>query len=334
MKRFPLFILLVAVLLVGCSGKTEEPTPEPVIVTEEEVMTPEPTPEEAGPFYSDDRGFRAVTFRVDGGFVPSLKKALPEKEKFAENLSAQMIKALFWDIDHRRDVRKGDVVRLVYKPTRDRFKVRLYGVEYKSLRFEKTFRYFFFWEKDRKYPEYFSEAGEAVSKRMKNPPLKHYDDIVSLFRAGSKSNTGVVFRVPRGTKVRMPFPATVERVNWDMDDLGLSVQVAYSGTDLHAQFLHLSAISEEVEPDATLSTGTVFARTGLTGKVKVPQLVYRLFKKNGDEIEYVDPFGFHGIETYTLQTSAYKDFVLVKHRVLALMNKVRLGDEPDQEPAH
>jgi murein DD-endopeptidase MepM/ murein hydrolase activator NlpD len=315
--------------LIAC-GKTPAPevpetTPEPEIAVE----TPEPTPEAPKSFIKED-DFRSLAFEIGGGLIESIRKTLPESESYAENIGAQIIKALFWDLDHRRDLRKGDRCRILYKTTRDRFKIRLYGVRYKSTRFDKTYQYFFFWESDKKSPEFFDSAGQAVAKRMKNCPLIKFDEVISLYRPGVKDRRGVKFRVKTSTEARMPFPAVVERLNWDLETTGLSVEVRYPGTGLTAQFLHLSAISEKVEPGSTVTVGDIFARTGITGKTQVPQLDYRLFKSEEGSDSGVDPFEFHGFEPYTLPPSEYSKFVSVKHQVLSRMEKVGF-DEPAQE---
>ena len=320
-KLAPLILILFFFTSCNCSREDENPnptTPIPSLETE----PAEKAPKTAIGFLKED-GFRSLAFNVDGGLVLSIKNVLPESEPYAENIAAQIIKALLWDMDHRRDIRKGDSCKVLYKPTRDRFKIRVYGIEYTSQKFEKTYSYFFFWERERKFPEFYTEAGTGVAKRLKNCPLRDYDEIVSLFRIGSKNNTGIKFRVQRGTEVYMPYPAVVLRMNWDLENEGLSLEVRYPGTGKVARFSHLSAISDKIEPGVTVSVGTVFARTGVSGKTQVPHLEYSLLKETEEGPKAMDPFEFHGQEAYLLDMRGHRDFVSVKHQIMARLEKVK-----------
>lgn len=328
MKRYRIIIgcfFVLTLIFLNCkeSKPPVEPTPIPVPSVEkaEPKETPEP-PKRPVAFYKDEKGFCALAVNIKNGLVPSIQKVLPESEPYAENIAAQIIKALFWEFDHRRDVRNGDTCRLVYKSTRDRFKIRVYGIRYRSLKHEKTYQAYFFWERDKKFPEYFNEAGASLAKKIKNCPLQHYDEVISLFRKGSTTNRGIKFRVKTGMQVTMPFPSAVTRINWDMPVDGLGVEVRYLGTGLLAQFVHLSAISSDVAEGHTVSVGSIFARTGISGKTQIPHLEYRLLKETDDGLIGVDPLEFHKTETYNLPPSAHTDLVSVKHQVLTMILKV------------
>ena len=137
-----LWILMVLLAVpVACSKAPEAPAPvpDPETVAHQDTS---PTPSVKSAFNMED-GFCSVAFEVDGGLVQSISRVLPEKEPYAENIAAQIIKALFWKMDHKRDVCKGDRCRLVYKRTRDRFKIRVYGIAYRSGKYDTTFRCFF-----------------------------------------------------------------------------------------------------------------------------------------------------------------------------------------------
>jgi len=308
----------------GCSKEKDVPVPA---TPEEDPKTPEPVSQKRAFGFLKENGFCTLAFYIDGGLIPSVKKILPDTEPYADNIGAQIVKALLWDLDHRRDIRKGDSCKVLYKRTMDRFKIRVYGITYTSQKFEKTYSYYFFWEKKRKFPEFFTEAGTAVSKKMKNCPLKNYDEIVALYRAGSKANKGVKFRVRRGVEVFMPFPAVVLRMNWNLEIDGISVEVRYPGTGKLAQFTHLSAISDKIEPGAAVSVGTIFARTGVSGKTQTPHLEYRMLKETENGLEYIDPFEFHGLESYILDMSGHRDFVSVKHQIIGKLRKVDFPDK-------
>jgi murein DD-endopeptidase MepM/ murein hydrolase activator NlpD len=120
----------------------------------------------------------------------------------------------------------------------------------------------------------------------------------------------------------MPFPALVTRVNWDLKQAGLGVEVTYPGTGLTAQFIHLSAISGKVMPGQTVPVQTLFARTGISGATQIPHLEYRLFRQTEERIEPVDPFEFHGFDSYSIGPKNYKNFVSVKHQILAYLQNV------------
>lgn len=326
MPRLAVNILVILVLIVmaaaGCKSKDE-----PASLPENEQNTPEPEKKEEikadkGVGFFKDNGFCMLAFNVKGGLIPSIKKVLPETEPYSEHIGAQLLKALIWDIDQRRDIRNGDQCRLVYKTTKDRFKIRVYGLEFHSKKFSKTYRYFFFWEADKKFPEYFTESGNAVARRMKNPPLKTFDEVISVFSQGSKSRDSIKYRVRTGTEVRMPYPAVVKRINWDIEKLGLSVEVNYPGTGMDAHFYHLSAISEKVLPGEHIPKGEVFARTGVSGDTQTPHLEYKLIQDTGEGPNPADPFKLHGEEPYMLPPSAYKDFVSVKYQILEKFRKV------------
>ena len=329
-RRFVIFGLWATLFLFAC-GK---PAPAPTPAAEPEPVQTEPMLEQpkSKPRFVKEDGFCSVAFDMEGSLASSIKNALPDSEPYAENIAAQLIKALFWDLDHKSDLRKGDRCRLIYKKTRDRLKIRMYGIEYNSKKLDKRYLYFFFWERDKALPEYFDKSGVAVARRMKHPPLRNEAEIISLFRKGTKTKKGIKYRIPVGTQIVMPYPAIVERINWDLASDGLSVEVRYPGTGLFAQFVHLSAISSKVTPGEIVSVGTVFARTVVSGKTQIPHLEYRLLRKNDEGVEWVDPFELHGFETYTLLAHSYPDFVLVKHQILARLDKVGFDSAIPPEP--
>jgi Peptidase family M23 len=283
----------------------EPPTPEP---------TPEPTPT-GPPSHAVQDPLHVLAFSVNGTLSTSIKAALPDEyDDVALTLSQRLAEALRWRVNPRRDLRKGDTAWIVFNPNAKTERAPLYGFRYHSKRFGKDFRFVYFPQAKGVPSPFFDAEGNNVAQQITRSPL----DAGALTQAQivNLGSGGLRYLAPRGTKVVMPFPARVMRLNWDQDNLGRSIEVRYLDSSKLAWFCHLDTISDQVKEGAILGSGTSFATVGQTGKATRPLLLYRTFAPSeAGEPKAISPYEVHGKENVTLAAADRVAFVAVMAKI-------------------
>lgn len=297
---------------------TPEPTPEP---TPTPTPTPEPTPQ-GPPNYVEEGKLHAVAFHVVGNLTNSLKQALPvEQKKYASALAEQLAAILSWKIDPRRDMRKGDKVKIVYNPQAKTMHSPIYGFSYQSQRLKKTLFFVYFPSDSSATVSYFDREGRGIIDRIMRPPFSEDTIAKATIRPGGKK--GLTFFVPPDSAVVMPYPARTLRLNWDVDNLGRSVEVRYLDSGVIAQFCHLTTISDQVKEGGIIGSGTKFARVGNTGGNARVRFVYRTFRAGDDGVnEPIDPIEHHGREPYQLAAADRASFLVATAKVEKIFSKI------------
>lgn len=293
-----------------------EPTPEAT-----PVPTPETTP--AGPpSFAKRDNLHVLAFRVDGSLTASIRRSLPaEYQDMAGTLARRLADALRWQLDTRRDLRRDDEVKIVFNPTAKTERAPLYGFWYKSRRLGKELKFIYFPQAKGTLSAYFDSHGTSIAERMKRPPLT--DEDLANASLENLSTKGIRYNVAPGTRVMMPFPARVLRLNWDQDNLGRSIEVRYLDSGNVAWFAHLETVGEKVKEGAIIGSGSFFAATGATGKTTRPCLLYRTFKAaEGAEPTPVSPLEVHKTEAQTLPAADRVAFVAVNAKIGQLFGLV------------
>jgi murein DD-endopeptidase MepM/ murein hydrolase activator NlpD len=145
---------------------------------------------------------------------------------------------------------------------------------------------------------YWDENGKLIEPTIINAPVERYVQITETVQRGrgKRPHAGMDFKAPEGTPVRLPFAATVTRVNWSRRVNGNCIELELpNGRILH--FLHLARIAPEVKPAATLQPGTPLGEVGTTGHSNAPHLHYEILEPDGHPLE---PMEVHGTGTMTL----------------------------------
>ncbi len=301
------------------------PTPGPAATP---TPTPTPTPEPTPPNHAVDGNLQAVGFVVTGGLNASLAKALPaDQTGYASILASQAAAVLSWKLNVKRDLRPGDVMKIVYNPTAQTARVPLYGVWYRSKQSGEELFYVFYPTAAPATSSFFDADGHGVVGAMERPPIpKELLDSTAVNPVGTDA---VEFVVPMQTRVIMPFPGRVLRLNWDPEHLGRSVEVRYLDSGVIAQFGHLETISDRVQEDVLISSGEVIATSGRTGNVSSPRLLYRTQRPGeNDERTPVNPFELHGRQVSELPRAEFAAFRAAVARIEALFKQVELPEIP------
>ncbi len=243
-----------------------------------------------------------------------IKSSLPHsfyrvvgKEK-GKLLSALAARLLMWKLDLRRDLRRGDLLKLLYKPVDDQSKFQIEAMSYKSQKLGQTFYFFRFQADGEKYPAYYDERGQKIEKTLKNSPIRTYEQITSFPKMRPR-HKGIDFKAPTGTKIYLPYRAKIIRTNWNTRFNGYCIEAEYfrryREKRVRAIFLHLSEILPAVKKGAVLPAGTPIALSGNTGRSTAPHLHYQL--QTVDK-KVIFPFKFHGSFSTRLDDSSLDKF--------------------------
>ena len=305
--------------------KTAAASPTPADVTPPPAPSPTPaaTPAGSHAFFTDGN-LQVLAFRLNGSLDASLKEALPDELKdLATPLAGRLSEALRWKLDPRRELRPGDEAKIIFNPQARTEHSPLYGFRYKSGRLGKELFYVYFPDAKGSTSFYFDKEGNSIAETIQRPPLRNEDMQMATVR--NLADRGMFFQTEPGTKVIMPFPARVLRLNWDQEKLGRSVEVRYMDSGVVAWFCHLEAISDIVQEGAIISSDSVFASTGATGDTANPGLLYRTFRQpEGETAQPINPLEVHEKQKYQLPSADRVQFLALRTKVEQLLEKVAL----------
>jgi murein DD-endopeptidase MepM/ murein hydrolase activator NlpD len=235
-----------------------------------------PAPEPLAGDWSVVRG--SIDRSLSGMFVQ-------EAETDGEGLSQVFSRLFVWDMDLRRDLRKGDTIETSWRKNREGI-IEIAGARFHSQKQGKTIAAYRWKAPGDTYASYWMADGTEVPHQLQNPPLKEYEQITSLLK-DRPTHKGMDFKAPVGTPVITPFAGTVTRANWNWASNGNCIEVRFQNGDI-AKFLHLA--ENKVKEGDTLSAGDVVGLVGNTGHSYAPHLHYQV--EVGGKV--VDPVDYHG----------------------------------------
>lgn len=266
-------------LLAACSGDATEvaaASAKPV-ATATVAAAPMP-PKPAAPPHSYVRGI--IRSSLEGALVEAVGGDL------GPALTQVVKRVLVWWIDPRTDLRKGDVVEVVYEEGASGEEPVVHAVWFESSKMRKTYEAVLFQPEGGAFPRWYAADGEEVEERLVGGPIDEYEQITSLLRDGRR-HRGVDFKTPVGTVVKAPFSGTVARVNWSRRANGNCLDLR-NGKGMRAYLLHLDSVT--VKRGQRVKAGQPVAKSGNTGRSTAPHLHYQLQR---GERKIVDPFRFH-----------------------------------------
>jgi len=252
--------------------------------------------------------WRIVEARVEHSLARTFKSAVGGDH--ADALSATYARLFMWDIDMRRDLQKGDKVRVAWRLSDDD-KVEVLAASFRSRKFGKTLTAYRWTAPGDTYPSFWRADGVESALRLKGSPLRDYEQITSLLK-DRPSHEGMDFKAPVGTPIYTPRAGTVTRVNWNWAGNGNCAEVRYSDGSV-AKFLHLSEL--KVTAGANVQPGQVIALTGNTGRSTAPHLHYQVERAG----KIVDPVEYHGTERRNLPTDVMPAFLQEAERLSTLL---------------
>lgn len=215
----------------------------------------------------------------------------------ASQLSALTGRLFMWDLDMRKDIERGDRLRIVFREEEGGLVIG--AARYRSRRRATDFEAFRFQAPGDAFASYWTRQGHEVPRRLRNGPLRDYDQITALLK-DRPTHRGMDFKTPVGTTVHAHRPGTITRADWRLRGNGHCVEVRFDDGTL-AKYLHLSAI--KARPGTRVRPGQVIALTGNTGRSTAPHLHYELHR--GSRV--LDPVAHHGTVRRTLPRAALAD---------------------------
>ena len=137
----------------------------------------------------DHRGCRGLA-------LPARTFAKADPENGAA-LSAVYSRIFHWDIDLRRDLRKGDRIRLAWRQGEDG-NPEIPVASLKSGKLGKTLTAYRYQRRSDAFPSYWQKDGTEIARRLKESPLADYQMVTSLLK-DRPTHAGMDFKAPVGT---------------------------------------------------------------------------------------------------------------------------------------
>jgi murein DD-endopeptidase MepM/ murein hydrolase activator NlpD len=203
---------------------------------------------------------------------------------------AQVAKrSMVWSVDPRKEIWRGDRLELVYETPMDGEPI-IHAFWYWSRKLGETVKGVLYRTDGSKFARYYHPDGREVELRLKDSPMKVYEQITSLLKDGRR-HRGVDFKAPIGTPVYSPFSGKVRRKNWATRANGNSIDIQKRRSKVRAYFLHLDTIAKGIRLGTRVKKGQLIGYAGNTGRSTAPHLHYQL--QRGRRGRIIDPFDFH-----------------------------------------
>lgn len=198
-------------------------------------------------------------------------------------LASKLNDILGWDVDFRRDVRRGDSFRILYEEVyRDGEFVRtgpILACEYVNR--GETHRGFRFTDDDGR-PGYYDADGRNLEKQLMRAPVE-YSRISSGFsprrfhpvRKRWAPHWGVDYAAPVGTPVRAAGSGVVVAATSKQGN-GRYIHIRHTNASYETFYLHLSRYAKGIKRGAKVRQGQVIGYVGATGWATGPHLDYRV----------------------------------------------------------
>ena len=240
------------------------------------AQAPVPPPVQTGP--------RFLSVRIDGPVEAALVAGAGTDTGPA--LTQVVKRVLVWWIAVPADLRKGDLLEVVYEPQPGQEPL-VSSVRLQSAKAGRTFEAYRFKPAGAQFARFYDAEGGDLELRLDPSPLDSWEQITSLLKDGRK-HKGVDFKTPVGTPVKATFDGTITRKNWFFRGNGNSLEVTQAGSPhMKAIFLHLSELPRTLTVGTKVKAGEVIAHSGNSGHSFAPHLHYQLMSPS-DRV--LDPF--------------------------------------------
>jgi murein DD-endopeptidase MepM/ murein hydrolase activator NlpD len=239
-------------------------------------------------------------------------------------VSAEWARLFVWDVDLRRQLNPGDVMRAGWHWT-DEAELEIGVATLKVNKLGKTFRAYRFLAPGDKYPSYWNEQGAEVARRLNDSPIEDYEQVTSLLK-DRPTHKGMDFKTDVGTEVNCPKAGVVLRSNWNWSANGNCIEVQFEDGTI-AKFLHLS--ENRVKVGDKLTAGQIIALSGNTGHSTGAHLHYQLNTADG---RVIDPIDYHGTTQRQLDAGSLASVQATVQKFDALLDNPPKPAAPAVEP--
>lgn len=233
-------------------------------------------------------GMKSLDSEVNHSLARTFSKAVGDD---GGELAALFSRIFMWEMDLRKDVLRGDRVKVLYREGDDG-KLEILSAEYDSNKLGKTLSATLFTKAGDSYPSYWNAEGEEIPRQLRNSPMAEYQQVTALLGDG-RGHSGMDFKAPVGSTVVSPKSGTVTRVNWNRGYNGNCIEVRFADGTL-AKFLHLE--DTLVRANQHVRAGERIATSGNTGRSTAPHLHYQLDRGSRN----LDPVEYHGTSQRSL----------------------------------
>jgi murein DD-endopeptidase MepM/ murein hydrolase activator NlpD len=207
------------------------------------------------------------------------------------SLAPKMNDIMGWDIDFKRDLRRGDTFRILYEELwKDGVRVRT--GEIKALEIvNKGDSHTAFLFTGGEHPHYYDAEGRNMQKQLLRAPLNYsrisdgythrrFHPVLKRYMP----HLGVDYAAPLGTPVRAGGDGVVMAATRKKGN-GRYVRIRHTNSEYETYYLHLSGFAKGVREGARVDQGQIIGYVGATGYATGPHLDYRV-KRNG---KFVNP---------------------------------------------
>jgi murein DD-endopeptidase len=224
---------------------------------------------------------------------------------------AQVAKrALVWWINPRTDLRKNDVIELVYDIP-DEGEPKIFAIWFTSSKLGQTLTAVRFHAQGNEFPRWFQPDGSELAVRLVNGPIRRYEQITSLLKDG-RGHKGMDFKAPVGSKIYAPFSGKIVRKNWSRRGNGLCLDIERPN-GIRIYLLHLDKVVSGLGVGSWVKAGQHVAFSGNTGRSTAPHLHYQIEKTRRGRV--LDPLKMHKSTRFRLQGDEVKR---MRHRLSRL----------------
>ena len=209
-----------------------------------------------------------------------------------EAITEQVVTLFESDLDFRRHVNAGDIVRVIYENQlvggRDIGAYKLLAVRFEAD--EKTYEALYFENPETRKGNYYDAQGRSVKRGFLAEPLR-FTRMSSGFTTyrlhplfgDPRAHRGVDYAAPHGTPVRSVADGVVVSKGWSTG-YGNTVEIKHNER-YSTLYAHLSGFAGNLNRGTTVAMGEVIGYVGSTGWATGPHLHYE-FRVNG---RHVDP---------------------------------------------
>lgn len=213
-----------------------------------------------------------------------------EKAGIPASVVAQVLRILSWDVDFQRDIRKGDVLDVMYEQfeTVDGEKVKSGEVVYARLGVNGQDIPVYRFEMENGDVDYFTAEGKSIRKALMKTPVdgarlsSGFGMRKHPVLGYNKMHKGVDFAASIGTPIYAAGDGTIEKAGrWS--SYGNYIRIRHTG-GLKTAYAHMNGFAKGIQAGSRVKQGQVIGYLGMTGRVTGPHLHFEVMM-NGAQID-------------------------------------------------
>ena len=234
---------------------------------------------------SVDRDLKMTYALAEGTIQSSLSEAAAEADVPPIILS-EMIRALSFDVDFQRDLKKGDTFELLFERYTDEsgLQIQTGNILYAELNLSGKPLRFYRHETADGRSDFFNENGVSIRRSLMRTPIdgawisSNFGMRKHPILGYNKMHRGTDFAAPIGTPIYAAGDGVVEVAGWN-GGYGKYVRIRHNSTYKTA-YAHMKRFARGVTKGARVSQGQVIGYVGSTGRSTGPHLHYEVLVNN------------------------------------------------------